>query len=79
VMALTLGFLIRWLWASRAVFRYLLVPVISFVLVLNLFQTWQYCNSILDPERMTEAYYWSIFGKTEVSDADRELLDPATH
>jgi hypothetical protein len=47
---------------------------------LNMFQTWQASNGILEPERMTEAYYWKIFLKTGVSRADRQaLLDIDRH
>ena len=54
----------RWKWIAAA-FAVLIV-------VLNLFQTWQFQKGIIDKERMTRDYYWAIFGKTKI---DREKLD----
>lgn len=46
---------------------------IAFLLIsLNLFQTWQFENGIIDKERMTFPYYQAVFGKVN---ADREKLD----
>lgn len=42
------------------------------IVVLNLFQTWQFEKGIIDKQRMTRAYYGAIFGKTNV---DRDKLD----
>jgi len=44
------------------------------MIFLNLFQTWQYKNSILDPELMTKEYYWKIFLKTKIEDDARNYL-----
>ena len=54
----------RWKWIA-AILALLIVA-------LNLFQTWQFEKGIIDKERMTRAYYWAIFGKTNV---DRKKLD----
>ncbi|MBW6491162.1 MAG: hypothetical protein K0B15_08210 [Lentimicrobium sp.] len=42
------------------------------LIVLNLFQTWQFETGIIDKERMTKDYYWAVFGKTNI---DKEKLD----
>lgn len=47
-----------------------------FLLLLNIFQTYQYTLSILHPDAMNKAYYWRIFGKLEIDDNDKKLLDP---
>lgn len=47
--------------------------VISF-LVLNLFQSWQFKNGIIDASRMTGEYYWATFGRTTVPDGAEKLL-----
>lgn len=44
------------------------------MVILNLFQTWQYDNGIIHPERMTRSYYWEVFGKTAVPPGARDLL-----
>lgn len=54
-----------WKWIAAA--------IAVFIVVLNLFQTWQFETGIIDKERMTRHYYWAIFGKTTI---DREKLDP---
>ncbi|MFH1118803.1 MAG: hypothetical protein V1775_03200 [Bacteroidota bacterium] len=42
------------------------------IILLNLFQSWQFYTGIIDKERMTLPYYIAIFGKTDV---DKEKLD----
>lgn len=70
VLALPLGALLtglkkRWLIPAGV--------VISLLMVLNLFQSWQFHKGIIDKERMTRPYYLAIFGKTTI---DREKLEP---
>jgi len=48
----------------------------GFFIWLNLMLTWQaHHNSILHPSDMTRAYYFRIFGKTQIEPHDRFLLD----
>ncbi|MFA5418945.1 MAG: hypothetical protein WC341_10855 [Bacteroidales bacterium] len=44
------------------------------LIILNLFQTWQFENKIISAERMTMKYYFSVFGKTFVDKEDEKLL-----
>lgn len=48
--------------------------ITSFFVLLNLFQTYQYSIGIIHYDKMTERYYWRVFGKTQVTDDDRKLL-----
>ncbi len=70
LLAIPLGYLVleintsRWKWPA--------LFVASFFVLLNLFQSWQWEQRIIDRERMTREYYFAIFGKTKV---DREKLD----
>ncbi len=70
LLALPLGYLIveinatRWKWPA--------LIVASFLVLLNIFQSWQWEKRIIDKERMTKEYYFAIFGKTKV---DKEKLD----
>lgn len=41
---------------------------------LNLFQSWQWQQGIIDASRMTKAYYWAVFGSTEVNHEAKNLL-----
>ena len=49
--------------------------ILSLALItLNGFQIWQLLHNILDPSRITRAYYFATFGRTSVSDAQKKLL-----
>jgi hypothetical protein len=74
LLALPLGYLYKWILsrskAIQIIFHFVLVLFVS----LNLFQTWQFQNNILNRERMTREYYFRIFGKTKVTEEDRKFL-----
>jgi hypothetical protein len=74
-MAIALGFLIMHLSAERKWYRIPAGIIISFLLLLNLFQHWQYNHGIIHQERMTEAYYWKVFGTTQYNPAYADLLE----
>jgi hypothetical protein len=50
------------------------LSIISFLIALNLFQTYQHSKNIIHFDRMTFAYYWKIFGKTEFDPESRQYL-----
>jgi hypothetical protein len=74
LLALPLGYglmdikTFRWIWKAQVIF------LVSFLIGLNLFQTWQYSEGIIDRSRMTRAYYFRIFGKTRIIEEDQKLL-----
>lgn len=72
VLAIPFGFALKRIWASRR--RYIWTLLIAFLVVLNLFQTWQFENSIIPRERMTKPYYFEIFGRMSVPENADELL-----
>ncbi|MFN8775853.1 MAG: hypothetical protein ACK5XV_03720 [Flavobacteriales bacterium] len=47
---------------------------IAGLFLLSVFYQWQYTQRILHGDRMTAAYFFRIWGKTEVTDEDMELL-----
>ncbi len=61
----------------KSFLKYLIIPALIFCTWLNLFQTYQIHaeGGGMDPEYMTEAYYWRIFGNNNVKDSDRILMD----
>ncbi len=61
----------------KSFWKIVIIPVFLFCTWLNLLQTYQLHsdNGGMDPEFMTEAYYWRIFGRTSVNNTDRKLLD----
>ena len=74
IMAIALAGLLHILWKKQGQ-RALVLSFGGICLLFNLFQTWQYNNGIIDPERMTKTYYWKVFGKTSIpKDADKYLL-----
>ncbi|MBC7450810.1 MAG: hypothetical protein H7259_04915 [Cytophagales bacterium] len=57
------------LWKKRFVYS-----LLALIILLNMFQTWQYIICVIHPERMTEQYYWRIFGKLEVTEEENKYL-----
>jgi hypothetical protein len=75
ILGIPLGYFLQWLLKRKI---YFLIPVFSifiFCILLNLFQTWQYMNFIIDPSLMTKDYYFAIAGKTKVTNEDRMLIE----
>ncbi|MFZ1694087.1 MAG: hypothetical protein WAT74_12880 [Flavobacteriales bacterium] len=72
VLALPLGFLLKEAVTGR--WRKPAFALLGFVVALNLFQTWQWSANIISKDRMTGAYYASIFGKTSPPANAEELL-----
>lgn len=81
VMAIPLGFFIQSFQKSKFITKIGLAAVLLFFVLLNLFQSWQYSVGILNESRMTSAYYFSIFGKTNTTPEQQSLLlfDRATY
>jgi hypothetical protein len=74
LLAIPLGFLIKdWrIWSDAK--RIIIGTLLGLLVILNVFQTWQFNEGILSKQRMTMAYYFRIFGKMEVSEEDKKLL-----
>lgn len=75
LLGISLGYFITSLKYSN-VARFSISVLIVFFIALNLFQMWQLNNYIIEPYRMTKNYYFAIFGKTKVTEADRNHLAP---
>lgn len=73
LLSLPLGYLIKDL-LQRKVSKIIAGVVIVLLLVLNLFQTWQFEQDILPRDNITAAYYCAVFGKTTVSPDDKKFL-----
>ncbi len=74
LLMLPLGYLIEYLRAKSKKIQFSIFILISFLLLLNLFQTWQWVHGVIDGTRMSKAYYFAVFGKTNATDDDRKLL-----
>lgn len=75
IMAIAMGFLVVHLYAERKWYRIPMGAVMGLLLLLNLFQMWQFNHGIIDPERMTKAYYWKVFGATHYDPTLASLLE----
>jgi hypothetical protein len=73
LLAIPLGFVIERIRLSKKRKR-IIYPILGFLLLLNLFQTWQFENGIISKERMTKAYYFAIFGQTKKDPKNEKLL-----
>jgi hypothetical protein len=69
-----LGYLLQYLTQNKRGVKIATYIVLGLMVVLNVFQTWQFTARILDGERITKAYFWRVFGKTSVTDEDKKLL-----
>jgi len=74
LLSIPLGYLLMEAFSRKRIYRLLLFSTLSAMLILNLFQTWQWAHGIIDRTRMTKAYYFATFAKTSFTDADRNLL-----
>lgn len=75
MMIFPIGYFLNWLYDNNKKWiKFSLSFFLVFLVLLNLFQTWQYKNGIIDPERMTEKYYWNVFGKTKLAEGDNYFL-----
>lgn len=74
LLILPLGYFVQWVKSLNRNARIIMGVLCGFLIILNLFQTWQFQKGIISKERMTRAYYFATFGKTSVSAEDEKLL-----
>jgi len=75
LMAIPLALVIDHWGKLRSGIKYFWFIILSLLILLNLFQHWQYSfGYVISPERETAAYYFKTFWKTSVSPEDQKLL-----
>ena len=74
LLAIPLGFFIEKIKLRSTAIKVTIGTIGLLLIALNLFQTWQFENNILNKVRMTRDYYFAIFGKTKINEKDKELL-----
>ena len=81
VLALPWGAAVAWLMqpARRPGLRVAALVVSVLLIDVNLFQHWQFMQSIINPDEMNRRYYFAIFNKTKPTQADYAMLDVKTH
>lgn len=78
VLSIPLAYFLSWAWepVRRTAVVGLTVGALLLLLVdLNLFQHWQYMQSIIHPEDMNRRYYWAIFNNASPTQEDYTVLD----
>lgn len=75
LLAVPMGFMFQRVRVMKVKRSMIVYSVAMYLLMLNIFQMWQYSFGwVLDPSRMTAAYYFKVFGKTHINLNDRKLL-----
>lgn len=74
IMMIPLGYLIDFVKNRRRTIKYSFAVIFGLLVLLNLFQTWQWVHGIIDRTRMSREYYFAVFAKTSVTEDDRKLL-----
>ncbi|MBD3637972.1 MAG: glycosyltransferase family 39 protein [Crocinitomicaceae bacterium] len=73
LFALGLATCLSAIWQYKKI-KYTGLALLGAIVILNVFQSWQYMTGVLPPDRITKAYYWEVFGKTKVPPGAGELL-----
>ena len=74
LLLIAMGYFFIWLRERRLWIKAGILAVMVFFILLNLFQTWQFNNYILDAFGTTKEYYFAVFGKTKIKSDTRKLL-----
>ncbi len=61
ILALPLAVFIGWVFKQKKIFRVIANSLLILLLLLNLFQTWQYYGGDIHHDAMTKKAYWKIF------------------
>ena len=73
VIGIGFGALLTYLSTFRLL-KYVTLITVFLLFLVNIFQSWQYKVGILPMDRITQQYYWSVFGKTTKPDNVDQLL-----
>jgi len=75
LMLVPMGFFFQQVLTKKNPLRFSVAALAVFFVALNLFQSWQFTEGIINDNRMTAAYYFRVFGKTSPpTEDDRRLL-----
>lgn len=74
VLAIPIGYFIEYVRSKTGLHRWVFGSIGLLLIALNLFQSWQFVNNIISKEHMTRAYYFAVFGQTQVDEETRKLL-----
>ncbi len=76
ILAIPLAALIEWIFSGKKLLVNIpVLLVFSFLIALNVFQSYQLYQNVTLWDGTNKAYYWRSFGKLHVTDEDRKLLN----
>ncbi len=75
VMSIPLAVFSEWILKRKIILKSIVLLILLVFIFLNIFQTWQYCNNIIDGSRMTKKYYLATFLKRKIPDGAEKLLE----
>ncbi len=65
LLTIPMAALLTRIFKSILLIRFIFIAVLTFLIYLNLFQTWQYTYGVLHYDSMTKRAYWAVFLKKE--------------
>jgi hypothetical protein len=75
LLSVPLAFIVSLVYQGRALLKQVsFSAVIAFLIVLNMFQSYQYAIGTIHYMMMNEAFYWRVFGKVKATSEDYKLL-----
>jgi hypothetical protein len=75
IMGIPICALIAYFLKKKLIVKNLFTILCLAFIALNLFQSWQYSQCILNYGYMDKTFYWRIFGKTSIDEVDRSYLN----
>lgn len=75
LLAIPLGAFIQWMWSSNAIGRLIIIPVLLFFILLNVFQTWQVDRGLLSSEFASRLFVEKTMFKTKLTENDLIAYD----
>jgi len=75
ILALSLAVFIKWTFSLKKTAKLISHIVITLLVLLNLFQTWQYYGGNIHYDAMTKKAYWKIFLRPFPDDTYKQFLD----
>ncbi|MCP4440888.1 MAG: hypothetical protein GY810_18355 [Aureispira sp.] len=65
VWALPFACAMHYIYTERKFLRWVALPIYGFLVLLNIFQTWQFHHRILALDGITSTFYWNAWGRTQ--------------
>jgi len=75
ILALPMAVFLGWLFEQKKILRVMVNTALILLILLNLFQTWQYYGGDIHHDSMTKKAYWKIFLKPFPNDEYKEFLE----